>query len=158
MQEERVQETERTTFVLIADASRARLFRRGSEETAALELVEAFEHPESRAMARDLMADKPGRAFTGGGQVGGRSAKEYATDPKEVEAQKFARSLADRLASLYDAHAFHELVLAAPPKFLGLLRATLAAHTNHVADTVVASHEKDYTQLDVRTLAERIAA
>ncbi|HVK65718.1 MAG TPA: host attachment protein [Polyangium sp.] len=157
MQEERAQETERITYVLIADASRARLFRR-DKENASLEVVEEFEHPESRAMARDLMADKPGRAFTGSGQVGGRGAKEYATDPKDVEAQKFARSLADRLASLYDAHTFHALVLAAPPKFLGLLRSTLAAHTNHVVETVVASHEKDYTQLDVRTIAERIAA
>jgi protein required for attachment to host cells len=154
VQEERGQETERTTFVLIADASRARLFRRGAEEETALELIEEFEHPESRAMARDLMADKPGRTLWKRGQ----SAPDYRTDPKDVEAQKFARSLADRLASLYDSHAFHELVLAAPPKFLGLLRSTLAAHTNRVAETVVSSHEKDYTNLDVRTLAERIAA
>ncbi|MDC0741133.1 host attachment protein [Polyangium mundeleinium] len=154
MQEKRVQETERITFVLVADASRARLFRQGLEENAPLELVEEFEHPESRAMARDLMADKPGRTFWKRGQ----SAPDYRTDPKDVEAEKFARSLADRLAALYDTQAFHKLVLAAPPKFLGLLRSMLAAHTNHVAEAVVASHEKDYTQLDVRTIAERIAA
>jgi hypothetical protein len=43
VQDERVQETQRITFILVADASRARLFRRGADEDdSSLELVEEF--------------------------------------------------------------------------------------------------------------------
>jgi len=151
------QQKPKITFLLIADASRARLFRR-SDQADELELVEELEHPESRAMNRDLMADKPGRAFTGGGMVPGRSSMEYETDPKDVEAEKFARELGDDLARRCDEHTFDDLVVVAPPKFLGLLRGTLATHGNRVSDRVSTWLDKDYTQLDERTLAERLAA
>lgn len=146
----------RRTFVLVADASRARLYQ-GTEGSPKLSLIEEFEHPESRAKAKDLMADKPGRTFSSGGMTEARSAKEYRTDPKEVEAEKFARELSHRLATLWEAHTFEDLVIAAPPKFLGLLRASLATHHDHVSNRVVAWHEKDFTGVtDVRELSERL--
>lgn len=146
----------RKTFVLVADASRARLYQR-PDNASKLVLLEEFDHPEGRAKARDLMADKPGRTFASG-PVEARSAKEYRTDPKEVEAEKFARELGRRLADHFDAHAFDDLVIAAPPKFLGLLRATLGTHHDHVSDRVVSWHEKDYTTVtDVKELSERLS-
>lgn len=147
----------RKTFVLVADASRARLYSR-TNLAPKLELVEAFEHPESRAKVMDLMADKPGRTFASGPMSAARSAKEYSTDPKDVEADKFARELGDRLAKLFDAHAFEALVIAAPAKFVGRLRATLATHHDHVSRQVVAWHEKDYSLMtDLSELSERLA-
>ncbi len=157
MREQRAHEKEKITFVLVADASRARLYRKEGED-AALALIEELEHPESRAMNRDLMADKPGRSISSGHRSTARSGMEYRTDPKEVEAEKFARTLVDKLAHGKDEHTFDDLVIAAPPKFLGLLRGALGTHTNHVLEAVTAWIEKDYTQLDVRTIAERIAA
>lgn len=151
---ERRHKKSENTFVLVADASRARLFRR--EESGALALLEEAEHPESRAHNRDLGADKPGRAFTGVGVSKGRSALEPRTEPQEVEAEKFARELGDRLAQAFDAHAFDELIVAAPPKFLGLLRETLATHKDHVDRRVKMWVEKDYTELDARDVAERL--
>lgn len=147
----------RRTFVLVADASRARLYLQ-SEGSTKLSLVEDFEHPESRAKVMDLMADKPGRTFSSGPQTAARSAKEYRTDPKEVEAEKFARELGHRLATLWDAHAFEDLVIAAPPKFLGLLRSDLATYHDHVSNRVIAWHEKDYTtSTNLDELSERLA-
>jgi protein required for attachment to host cells len=155
--QEKVQKKQPTTFVLVADASRARLFRR-DVGTGRLDLVEELEHPLSRARNRDLMADKPGRAFTSGGMSSARSGIEYRTDPQQVEAEKFARELGDKLAASFDAHAFDALVIAAPPKFLGLLRHALATHTDHVGRAVTDWVEKDYTNLDERELGERMFA
>ncbi|MBK9260149.1 MAG: host attachment protein [Polyangiaceae bacterium] len=147
----------RKTFVLVADASRARLYEK-PDSTSKLVLLEEFEHPEARAKNLDLMADKPGRRSAPAGTGPGRSAQEYRTEPKEVEAEKFARELAQRIADHFDAHVFDDLVIAAPPKFLGLLRATLGTHHDHVYDRVVAWHEKDYTTVtDVKELSERLS-
>jgi protein required for attachment to host cells len=146
----------RRTFVLVADASRARLYQRPND-TAKFMLLEEFDHPEGRAKNIDLMADKPGRASSSGPTTAARSAQEYRTDPKQVEAEKFARELGHRLASLFDAHAFDALVITAPPKFLGLLRSALGTHHDHVSNSVVAWHEKDLTAVtDVRDLFERL--
>lgn len=144
----------RKTFVLVADASRARLFLM-AETTRKLALVEEFDHPKGRAKTQDLMADKPGRTFESSPTSAARSSKEYRTDPKRVEAEKFARELGHRLVALYETQAFEDLVIAAPAKFLGLLRNHLAPH---VFDSVIAWHEKDYTTMtDISELSALVA-
>ena len=103
----------------------------------------------------NLMSDKPGRTFESG--TSARSAMEYRSAPKQIEAEKFARGLGRRLAAMFDAHEFDDVVIAAPPKFLGLLRSALGTHHDHVSNTVVAWHEKDYTALtSVKELSERL--
>lgn len=146
--------TPKRRFVLVADASRARLFKRDEERPDKLVLAWDMEHPPSRAKNRDLMADKPGRAHSS--SIGdGASGMAYRTEPKQVEAEKFARELGNRLAHEHDAHTYDELVIAAPPKFLGLLRQTLATHDNHVEDCVATWIEKDYSWLPEHDLEER---
>lgn len=147
----------RRTCVLVADASRARLYLR-NDSASKIKLVEEFEHPESRAKVIDLMADKPGRTSASGPQSHARSSQEYRTDPKQVEAQKFARELSRRLSALFVAHVFEDVVVAAPPKFLGLLRSALGTHHDHVSTCVVAWHEKDYTAVtDINELSTRLS-
>lgn len=142
---------------MVADASRARLYLENDGATK-LSLVEEFEHPESRAKNMDLTSDKPGRAFASGPTTAARSSMEPRTVPKEVEAEKFARELGHRIATLFDAHAFDDLVIAAPAKFMGLLRSALATHHDGVSKRVVAWHDKNYTSLsDVRELSERLS-
>lgn len=145
----------RKTFALVADGSRARLFSQ-MEGAPNFVLLEAFEHPETRAKVHDLMADKPGRTFASGPTNHGRSAKEPRTNPKRVEAEKFAREIGRRLATHLDAHAFDDLIVAAPPKFLGLLRHTFSTH-DHLLERVIAWHEKDFTMItNLSELAERL--
>src|SRR4051812_29876359 len=96
-------------WVVVCDASRARLFADGGIGKP-LHPKDVLEHPDSRSRARDLMADATGRKPAGpsaGGHYGGRSVSlgfgrvgvEPDTDPKEVEAEKFARELAALLAT-----------------------------------------------------------
>lgn len=148
-------------WILISDASRARLF---AERSGTWELLEKFEHPESRERARDLMADTNGRKPAGpsmGGAYGGRAVShsfgragvEPDTDPKEVEAQKFARELAGRLERGHFDHAYDNLVIAAPPHFLGLMKGVLS---REVEKRVEAFLNKDLTHHDTRQLQEHV--
>lgn len=149
-----------TTWILVCDASRARLFaatprRRGYVQVAALD------HPASRARALDLQADAPGRKPSGAsrgaiavnGGLRGSPGAEPDTDPKDVEAMKFARELAATLSRGLDDHAFASLVLVAPPRFLGLLRDTL---DEQVSRRVVHSVDKDLSQLPPHELVLRL--
>jgi protein required for attachment to host cells len=124
------------TCVLVADASRGRLFR--ADRSGRLwELLESFEHADSRARVIDLTTDAPGRK-PGGHPISvaavprtrsaqaGRPGAEPDTDPKEVEAKKFARELANRLEVRLNERAYDDLIVAAAPHFLGLFRATVS--------------------------------
>ncbi len=159
--------TTTSTWILICDASRARLFR---EEPKGLgyTLLDEFSHVESRAHVRDLMADAQGRkpngypggvgqgSFPGGttgGNYLGRPGAAPDTDPKEVEAQKFARELADRLEKSLNEHEFDALVLIAPPHFLGLVKSTVSGQ---VGKRIVGTVDKDYTWLEPRDLEARL--
>jgi protein required for attachment to host cells len=171
-------------WILVCDASRARIFRDsrrragslapaqpGNGESRAAEdaqsgfaLVRMLEHEESRAKARDLVADANGRKPAGpsmGGSYGGRSVSfghgrvgvEPDTDPKEVEAQKFAQELAATLERGLLDRAYEALVVAAPPKFLGLLRDTLS---KEVSKRIEATLNKDFAKLEAREIEARI--
>lgn len=138
-------------WVLVANASRARLFSADpSQKEKEWKLVSELQHPESRAAGHELLADRPGNARHSG--MGGAGLAPH-NDPKEVEAKKFAHELSQALSRAFDEHAYEKLVLVAPPHFLGLLRAELE---DKVAKRVGASHGKDYHELSVRELAERI--
>jgi protein required for attachment to host cells len=148
------------TYVLIADASRARLFQQAAQHFA---LLETFDHQPSRVRNQDLVEDTNGRKPAGpsvGANYGGRSVSRGVgrpgvapdTEPKEVEAEKFAHELATMLAdTLRDQE--DRLVLAAPPHFLGLLKKTLSAS---VVKRVELTVDKDLTKVEGRELADRM--
>ena len=139
------------TWILVGDASRARLFSSRGRQ-AHLNLVQDFDHPEGRASNQELTTDRPGRTHQSAGP--GKSAMEPHTPPKQVEQRHFGQLLADVLHKGLDDHAYQHLVLVAPPHFLGLLRESL---TPRVQQVVRSSLDKDYTALDTATLAERLA-
>jgi protein required for attachment to host cells len=139
------------TWILVSDACRARIFAdRGPK---GLVEVEGFACPAGREHVRDRVSDRAGLKPAGGQGV--RAGASQEVDPKEAEARVFARFLADKLKSRFHEQAYQELVLAAPPHFLGLLRASL---DEVVARCVVASFDKDYTLLDADELDKRIHA
>ena len=150
-------------WIVVCDASRARVFKEHGR-TGAYELVREIEHPESRAHVRDLVSDAEGRKPVGmplGGSYGGRSVSlgygrigaAPRSDPKEVEAAKFARELRAVLErGLYD-HSYETLILVAPPTFLGLLQ---SAFGDGLSRRVEARIGKDLTKMTDRELRERV--
>jgi protein required for attachment to host cells len=148
-------------WILVSDASRAVLLRTKEKDKPGLNVVGRFEHPDSRARARDLVSDANGRKPVGpppAVRVGphgawGRPGAEPDTEPKEVEAKRFAHELADVLERGLAAHEYKELMLVAPPHFLGLLKDVVSEQVSkHIHSTV----DKDYTLLEVWDLEERL--
>lgn len=152
-----------TTWILVSDASRARLFV-GQKKNQPWTLLESIDHPESRAKGKDLVTDRPGRVAQSGGSnssggpgspgKGSRSGMEPPTSPKEVEHEQFARFLADFLAKGLREQAYSSILLVANPHFLGLLRTMM---DEQVKKHVKATVDKDYTSLHQKELQERLA-
>jgi len=109
-----------------------------------------FAHPGSRAHGQDVISDRPGRRSEAPGHHGGLSPD---AEPRVVEAQRFAHSLAGVLKQGLNRHAYEELVLAAPPHFLGLLRNAL---DEQVAARVAATFDKNFIALSSREIENRI--
>lgn len=141
-----------TTWILIADATRARLLRnegpgRGVQPVSGTEL-EGINLP-----GREIMADRPGRTFDSVGL--GRHAKEPRTDPREVERVRFTREIADALEEGLKRGAYDRLVLVAPPRTLGQLRAELP---KAVRDRVSVELDKDLVHVPDHDLPDHLGA
>jgi len=125
-----------TTWILVANASHARLFN--LEAPDALVLVREFSHPQSRERASDLVTDKPGHYLSDGGKHGNYSPAE---SPKHQEMERFAQQLAQELDHQRAAGHYQHLILVASPALLGALNSSL---DHHVRALVKATVDKDY--------------
>lgn len=131
-----------STWVLVADSSRGRLFSVPAKD-AQWVLVKEYVHPASRLTDGGLTTDQAGRTH-GFGVTGARSAMESKTSPKEVEFQQFAHELGQVLHDGHGQQAYSRLVLVAPPHFLGLLRKTI---NPTVSKLIGATIDRDYMHL-----------
>lgn len=143
--------TPHRTWIAVCDASRARIFSH-VQGASGWDEVRKLEHPASRAKDTDLVTGDRGRSRQSFGQ-GSRPAMEPTTTPKENEHEVFARQLAGSLEHDLDAGNFDDLLLVAPPHFLGLLR---KAVSDHLSARVVDSIDKDYTALGVKELEQHL--
>jgi hypothetical protein len=80
------------TWIVVADSARARIFK-PVRQGRALEQVDELLHPASRSHERQLTTDRPGRSFDSEGP--GRHAMSESVSPKEHEAWKLSKKLAD---------------------------------------------------------------
>ena len=128
----------KSSYILVADNSRARIF---TAETPAspLEEIEALAHAEGRLHDRDITTDLPGK-IKGEGNVG--HAFEQPTDPKKHEADLFAHRIAHYLEEAHNANKFEQLLIIAEPSFLGLLRNCLP---EQIKKTVCFELDKNIT-------------
>ena len=113
--------------------------------------VEDLVHPEARLRPRQLVTDRPGRAFDNTGS--GRHAMGSAVDSREHECQRFARSVANRLETARQRHRFDRLVVVAEPRFLGHLRQGLSAATR---SQVTAQLGKNLCSADPKAIREAL--
>ena len=117
------------TWILVTDASRARLFEAGLREVG-WSLLEEFAHPEGRELSREIRpSSPPGRMQQNKSPGGRRTSVEPRTTPKEAETERFAQHLADRLDEATREHKLDNLVLVASPHFLGILKGKLDRQT-----------------------------
>jgi len=138
-----------TAWMLIADGRRARVLvepRRGAPLEERTDL--AMEISEGELYDPQ---DRPPRSFD---RVGpGRHAMDKGRNLHEAEEEKFLKRVADRLGEADKRHQFEHLVIAAPPRALGLLRNMLPQSTQ---DRICATTPKDVLGEDVPALRSRL--
>ncbi len=138
------------SWLLIADASSARLFavhkaKILNKDVNDLELLGEFSHPESRLKNQDLASDKQGEF--------GSSTFAEATSPKEREAAVFAHELLAKLDSGRVNNQCKEIIIFAPPAFMGLLNKYMKADTRRLVSLEI---EKDYSKQSGRELINNL--
>lgn len=109
-------------WVLVGDGRKALFFiNKGSRDLLDLRVVET--RIDENPATRDQGTDRPGRAFA---SVGGALSAVGDTDWHEVEEERFARAIAERINAGAEANEFSEIVIVAPPKTLGEIRKDLS--------------------------------
>lgn len=108
-----------TTWILVANRARARLFEFDNRDRSVSELRD-FLHPDGRLPAGTRGENRPPRSMDRMGP--GRHAIEPQTEPVTKHAQRFASELTGLLEDGRVHHRFDHLVLIATPRFLGHLR------------------------------------
>ncbi len=142
-----------TSWILVTDAGRARLFSTELRENA-WNLVEEFEHTAGRETSCDIEnTSPPGRMQQGDAQGGRRTALEPRTWPKEVEAEHFAQRLVEFLEAAIAKRDYDQLVLVAPPHFLGMLKKKLGQQS---AKKLLVSIDKDLSKFPTAEIRERL--
>jgi protein required for attachment to host cells len=127
------------TWILLADGAQAKVFAHSGPGTGLRPIEDLLFEDEPRR-AREIMADKPGRAFSSMGS--GRSAMEYASDPVKMREANFVKQVAEELERRYQQSAFSRLIIAAAPTALGTLRGALS---DNLKQAVVAEMPKNLT-------------
>lgn len=124
-------------WILVGDEASARLFQ-ADDEAQNWTALQSFSHPESRARAGDIVTDYPNHP-------------EDGNHVREFEGARFAKEIA-KFLDLHQ-HKFERLVVAGPPRFLGLFRKELS---NPVAKKMTDSLAKELTNLNERDLQEKL--
>ena len=131
-------------WVFVGDGQKALfLINEGDGKFPNLRRLAVEEHKDPPS--REQGSDAPGRAYSSVGRI--RSAVEE-TDWHELEKERFATSIADRINKAAQSGAFSQIVIVAPPKILGELRREFTKETEA---KVIAEVPKDLTH---HTIAE----
>ena len=141
----------KVTWILVADGARARvLMNRGIGKG----LQPAIDGEMAHALppTRELGTDRPGRTQQRG--TGGRHAIQPHVDWHRFEKEKFSREMAALLDAAAERGAFDRLVLIAPPRTLGDLRAALGAKAR---GKLHAEMDKDLTHVALHDLPGYLA-
>ena len=139
-----------STWILIADATRARVFQLQNSGKSVAATWEQ-EHVGSSLASRDIASDRPGRTFDRAGE--GRHAKEPPTDPARYEKERFAREVAQKLDDDRKHHNFDELIVVAPPQFLGDLRGAMSVQLKGCVSKEV---NKDFSKMKPTEILEHL--
>lgn len=138
------------TWILVADRSRARLLSLDSDENL-VKQRECFSNAEGRMRSRELDSDRPPTTHDRFGH--GRHAVEPHTSSAQKVADRFAQQLRDALEIGRSEHAFDELVLIAPPRFLGTLNHAMGPH---LRERVALQIAKELTGADEHRILSHI--
>ncbi|MCJ8139659.1 host attachment family protein [Falsirhodobacter halotolerans] len=139
------------TWVVIADGEKALFLENEGDGRYPLLRLRRQENNDNPP-DRDQGSDKAGQA---GNARGGTGSAMEETDFHQLEKERFAQDLAERLYKLSHAGKFARLVLVASPQMLGIIRPALH---KEVQDKIVLEIAKSLTSLPVDQIEKAIVA
>lgn len=137
-----------TTWIVVADSSRARILQVMDRERRLSEIDDLY-NPGARLQDREMITDAESRFRGSDGPGSDREAKS----PVEHEVELFAKKIGDYLDRARTSHRYDRLHLVAPPKFLGQLRKELG---KEVEKLVADELPKDLCWLNARELEHKL--
>ena len=140
----------RPHFIVVADASRARIFAQ-DRHAATPQLVDELDNPDGRRPTRDLVSDRPG--WRGNHPTNWAQTKSQRTDPQEVEEVRFSRELSQYMEDVIDEGRCSTMSLILAPSLMGHVRKLLS---KRVEERVVHEESMDLKNLPTRELEERL--
>lgn len=148
-----------TTWIVTADAGRARIFEESSAAQPLAE-VEDMVNTATRMRTSEKYTDRLGPTSAGQSihNTGGATPnKQYepAQTPEERESESFAKYISGFLLKGRQEGRFQKLALIADPKFLGVLRVFLDPQLKPLVNLEI---NKDYTHSSPQQLREQIQA
>ena len=142
------------SWILVSNATESRIYTTPRaklfDESAQLKLISTHNHPTSRLKRQDLTSDKAGNFSSSKS-----STYDSETDPKDHEMSLFARELSQVLEQGRQQKQFEDLILVAPPQFLGMLLKHCNGHVTHFISVKI---EKDYTKFAENDIVQHISA
>jgi protein required for attachment to host cells len=142
---------QKRTWVLIADARRARVFETRGKGTG-LTAVQGMALDADLLPSHELGTDRPGRTFESVGSA--RHALENPSDLHREQKRKFAQLIARAVHERHAAKSFDRLVVAAPAVTMGDLRSALS---DEVRAVTAAELVADLTKTPVAELPAHLA-
>jgi protein required for attachment to host cells len=138
-----------TRCFVVADGGHARFLWAADDH--GLHTVEAMDSATLHQRTHDLVSDKEGRSFESAS--GSRHAYSPRHDPHEMEKERFAGAVSEKIAAFSASDAFEELVLVAPSHILN--------HLTDALDTVtkaklVGTLAKDLTKVPEHDLSPHL--
>jgi protein required for attachment to host cells len=150
-----------TTWIVAADASRARILQVMDREQRLSEIEDLY-NPGGRLQEREMTSDaEPRFSGHGGGagqagtRPGGPGSDREAKGAVDHEVEVFAKKIGEFLDKARTAHRYDRLHLIAPPRFLGQLRKEL---DKEVEKLVAQELPKDLSWLNARDLEAKLLA
>ncbi|MDR5899261.1 host attachment protein [Halomonas vilamensis] len=140
-----------TTYIVVADAARARIFTR---DALTLEEHGSLVHAEGRLHEGDLITDRRGGDVHETMSTTSRSSAGEEGTASQHENELFAKEVAQRLYSARTENQISKLVLVAPPKFLGLLREKLDGPTQKL---IIHTLPKDLTKSSLKAIQDAVS-
>jgi len=138
-----------TLWIAIADGEHARFVQPDGSDK--LHTVTAMDSASAHLRSRDIGTDRPGRSFESSGAT--RHAVGERHDPHQLEKERFAALVAERLNAAASGGEFDQLVLAAPARTLHELREAL---NDAAAKRIVGTLERDLVKTPDHELAAHL--
>lgn len=136
-------------WVVVCDGSKALVLENiGDAKFPNLKTVEVFE--QKSVATHDLGSDKPGRSHSSLGH--GRSSVEQ-TDWHDQAETAFLLQLVKHLDGAIAAGKTKSVIIAAPPRALGVLR---PAYTHRLREAISAEVDKDFVKLPVHQIEKQL--